>query len=387
MTIILKENEWAHDMIQSNDLGKKPTETLRRVARYYLDNGYSPVDTRKKLDSFLIRCEPSSSLLKWSGKLDDAVSLATKYKAVDIDSIDITDAEMEKIDSLGGKQTRRLAFTLLCLAKYWDAVNKSPDHWVNSKDNEIMAMANINTSIRRQCLMYYNLHAAGMIQFSKRVDNTNVKVCFAEEGETILHITDFRNLGYQYLMYHGEPYFVCTNCGITSKLANPGVGRKQRYCKKCAAEIAIQQQVNSVMRLRYRAADKLNTNLGVYTIYMHQCPNQKGYVGMTSTSLYDRWRNGDGYVHNESFYSDIKKYGWDNIKHYKIAVVQDRELAKDIESFLIQKYKTSTNKNGYNRVSGKLVHKYDESAMNQYAPIEVDGNGRDVRLLEKNDMT
>ena len=32
MTVVLKENEWAHDMIERNELGNKPSETLRRVA-------------------------------------------------------------------------------------------------------------------------------------------------------------------------------------------------------------------------------------------------------------------------------------------------------------------------------------------------------------------
>lgn len=248
MTVVLKENEWAQDMIDRGELGVKPSETLRRVARYFIDKGCSPNEARKRLDSFLIRCEPTSSLTKWSNALDYAVSRASKYKSIDIDSIIITDSEMSRIDGLDGKQIKRLAFTLLCLAKYWKFVTPDNDYWVNNKDTEIMSMANINTSIKRQGLMYWTLRDAGMVQFSKKVDNTNVKVCFVEDGNPVLHITDFRNLGYQYLMYHGEPYFVCSNCGITVKINNPGVGRKQKYCKKCATEIAIQQKINSAMR-------------------------------------------------------------------------------------------------------------------------------------------
>ena len=73
MTVVLKENDWAHDMIERNELGNKPSETLRRVARYYMDKGCSPAEARKRLDSFLIRCEPTSSLTKWSNALDYAV--------------------------------------------------------------------------------------------------------------------------------------------------------------------------------------------------------------------------------------------------------------------------------------------------------------------------
>lgn len=375
MTVVLKENEWAEEMIQANDLGKKPSETLRRVARYYLDKGYSPTDTRKRLDSFLVKCEPTYSLSKWSDTLDHALTRALKYNAIKIDSIDITKPEMNRIDSLEGKQTKRLAFTLLCLAKYWKIVMPDGDNWVNNKDSEIMALANINTSIKRQGLMYWTLREAGMVQFSKKVDNTNVRVCFAEDGKVVLHITDFRNLGYQYLMYHGEPYFECVNCGITNKINNPKNNRKPKYCSECAAKIHMQQAVNSVMRLRYNSLSEANTALGVYIVYMHQCPNKKRYIGMTSTSLYKRWKNGTGYIDNQPFFADIQKYGWENIKHYKIAIVQDKNLAKDIESYYIQKYKTSLKENGYNRISGKLAYRYDESIVDQYTPVEVDKTG------------
>ena len=159
---------------------------------------------------------------------------------------------MDRIDALSGKQIRRLAFTLLCLAKYWDAISPKGGHWVNNKDSDIMRMANINTSIKRQSLMYYNLNAAGMIQFSRKVDNTNVQVCFIQPGEVVMRVTDFRNLGYQYLRYHGEPYFECSNCGVTTKYNDIHKGKKQKYCNACAAEISMQNHINAVMRQRAR---------------------------------------------------------------------------------------------------------------------------------------
>lgn len=251
MTIVLNEHEWARDMIESRSLGAKPFETLSRVAKYYIDKDYSKKEVRGMLDTFLLQCEPTASLPKWSETLDYAVARALKYDAIKIDGIEITKPEMERIDALEGKQIRRLAFTLLCLAKYWDIVNPQGDHWVNSKDSEIMRMANINTSIKRQSLMYFNLNEVGMVQFSKKVDNTNVRVCFITPGETTMVVTDFRNLGYQYLKYHGEPYFECQNCGITVKNENT-TGRKPKYCRECAVEIHMQQTVNSVMRQRYK---------------------------------------------------------------------------------------------------------------------------------------
>lgn len=250
MTIVLDEHEWAKERIDTRSLGAHPFETLSRVAKYYIDMAYPKKEVRKMLDTFLLQCDPTASLPKWSDTLDYAVARALKYDAIKIDYIEISKPEMQIIDGLDGVQTRRLAFTLLCLAKYWDAINPNGDHWVNSKDSDIMSMANIKTSIKRQSAMYHALNSLGLIQFSKKIDNTNVRVCFMREGDPALQVSDFRNLGYQYLKYCGEPYFECSNCGITTKIANPGAKKKQKYCRNCAVEIATQQNVNSVMRLR-----------------------------------------------------------------------------------------------------------------------------------------
>lgn len=251
MSIVLNENDWAAKMIKSRSLGNKPYETLCRVAKYYAENdGYSKSGVRDKIEEFLLMCEPSASITKWSHTLDIVANRAFKYKSINIDGINITDKEMAKIDSLGSRQMKRLAFTLLCLAKYWDEVNPNGDHWVNSSDSEIMGMANISASVKRQSALYHELNKLGMIQFSKKIDNTNVRVLFIEDGEPVYTVYDFNNLGYQYQMYHGEPFFVCENCGKTTKMKNPNVGRRQKYCSNCAAEIMVRQNVNSVMRGR-----------------------------------------------------------------------------------------------------------------------------------------
>lgn len=250
MSIVLNEYEWAERMINNHELGKKPIETLNRVAKYYLENKYSKREIRKMLDTFLTQCDPSASLVHWSDTLDKVAKNAGKFPLIRLDGVDITKNELERIETLGGKQVRRLAFTLLCVAKYWDVVSESNNHWVNSPDKEIMQMANINTSIKRQSLMFAELREAGFIKFSKKIDNLNVQVLFMEPGETALHIQDFRNIGYQYLKHYGAPYFECVNCGITVKIQEPARGRRQKYCPSCAIELHTKQKVDSVMRKR-----------------------------------------------------------------------------------------------------------------------------------------
>ena len=254
MSIVLNEYDWAERAIKDKALGKKPYETLSRVAKYYTYKNYARKEVRRLLDEFLLQCEPAASLVTWSDTLDSATKYATKYPLIMIDEILVTKPEMEKIDSLPGKQLRRLAFTLLCISKYLYTVSENTNYWVNTPDNEIMKMANINTSIKRQSSMFGQLKDAGMIRFSKQIDNLSVQVLFAEDGEIALRVTDFRNLGYQYMKYHGEPYFECAHCGITAKITNPenkNSSWKQKYCRDCAVEIKTKQNVNSVMRHRH----------------------------------------------------------------------------------------------------------------------------------------
>lgn len=250
MSIVLNEYEWAEQMINNHELGKKPIETLSRVAKYYYANKYSKKDVRKLLDTFLTQCDPSVSLIHWSDTLDRVAKSVDKFPIICLDGICITQKELEKIETLGGKQVKRLAFTLLCVAKYWDAVSNSNNHWVNSSDKEIMQMANINTSVKRQSMMFGELRDVGFIRFSKKIDNLNVQVTFMEDGETAMFIQDFRNIGYQFLKHYGEPYFDCVNCGITVKIQEPSRGRRQKYCPSCAVELHTKQKVESVMRRR-----------------------------------------------------------------------------------------------------------------------------------------
>ena len=250
MSIVLNEYDWAERMIANRDLGKKPIETLSRVSKYYYENHYSKREIRTLLDSFMLQCDPSISLVHWSDMLDKVTKNVNKFPLIRLDGIDVTQEELARIETLGGKQIRRLAFTLLCVAKYWNAASDKNNGWVNTSDKEIMQMANINTSIKRQSLMFAELRDAGFIRFSKKIDNLNVQVQFIQDGTTVLHIHDFRNLGYQYLHYYGGAYFECENCGITVKAQSPAKGRPQKYCPSCAVEVKTRQTVNAVMRYR-----------------------------------------------------------------------------------------------------------------------------------------
>lgn len=249
MSIILNELEWTKKAMAENDLGQNAAETLGRVAKYYAMLGYKKADIRKEVEAFFLRCKPYASVVCWSDTIESAVKYGMKHQFIMIDRVVVTKPEMEKIKAVKGVQAQRLAFTLLCIAKFTMLVEPKTDGWVNT-ERDIMKMANINTSYKRQNLLYGQLLDEGMLQASKRITNLNVRVLYMEDGEAELAITDYRNLGNQYMKYLGKPYFVCKNCGQTVKIpanANPW---SMKYCPDCAAQVKIKKSVDSVMRRR-----------------------------------------------------------------------------------------------------------------------------------------
>lgn len=263
--IVLNETEWAEEKIKSNELGDNTYETLCRVAKYYISNGYTKEYTERILGRFLIQSDPNIVLVRWGDAIQNAVKYAIKNPPIFIESIKVTKGEMNFIDSIDSTQARRLAFTLLCIAKYYDAVREVNNHWVCTKDSVVMSMANIKTSMKRQCALFRKLKDLGFLEFAKKVDNTNTRISFLdidiEDSEVVCEVTDFRNLGYQYLMYKGGSFYKCENCGLVTKVESKKKSNRLKFCKECAVKIAVRQRVNSVMKRRQRDKDNLMTSV------------------------------------------------------------------------------------------------------------------------------
>ena len=245
----MNEYKWAENAIKEKKFIDKPYESLIRIARYYTYNGFNKREVRDYLEKFILSCDNSISMASWDDKLDSIIKYADKRKLHIIDKIDISETEISEIKNLEGRQLQRLAFTLLCVAKYSNMVYEKNECWVNVPDKEIMKMANISTSIKRQSLLYSKLRDLGLIRFSNKIDNLSVQILFADNNKSVIEIKDFRNIGYQYMNYIDGGYFICASCGITCK-ENKQSSKKQKYCPDCAVKIHLQQRVCSVMRGR-----------------------------------------------------------------------------------------------------------------------------------------
>lgn len=87
-----------------------------------------------------------------------------------------------------------------------------------------------------------------------------------------------------------------------------------------------------------------------YTVYVHNFPNGKSYVGITKMKVEDRWQiDGVGYK-RQPVYAAITKFGWNNIEHLIIEDNLSREEASEKEKELIETLDSINN--GYNVSKG-----------------------------------
>lgn len=89
-----------------------------------------------------------------------------------------------------------------------------------------------------------------------------------------------------------------------------------------------------------------------YTLYVHVCPNDKNYVGITKNVPERRWGNGKNYKGCILFNRAIEKYGWNNIKHIIVLTNLTKEEAENKEQSLISFLKSNNPNYGYNIANG-----------------------------------
>lgn len=253
--ILLNEKEYAEKILESKYLNKKPSFDLRILSKYF---AFEKEFTQNKIYLELVKIMEEKydkfSLSKWQDMLLNMAKQAKKYPLVDIKYVPITKNELLSIENISSQPMKRLAFTLLCLAKYKNLVNPKNNDWVNYKFKDIFKMANISINKNAQSSMIFNMKNLGLIKMNNIVDNLCVNVCYVDKAnsEEIIKITDFRNLGYEYLLYCGESFIRCKECGILVRKTSTN----NIYCKDCS-ELVKQERDRNRMNI-VRKSRKLN---------------------------------------------------------------------------------------------------------------------------------
>lgn len=116
---------------------------------------------------------------------------------------------------------------------------------------------------------------------------------------------------------------------------------------------------------------------GNYLVYVHKNTiNNKIYIGLTK-DIKQRWKP-LSYEKCPYFHNAINKYGWHNFKHIIIISNISRELACEIEKYLIRKYNSNNPLYGYNLAEGGrggVTHRGDKHPLSKKIyQYDLDGN-------------
>lgn len=208
---------------------------LSMYARYlYHEEGLKKAGIIKELNLFMESNYPNYNPIDWSASLEKYATKANKYQLCECKGVWVTKNELTTIEEIRNKVLERLAFTLLCLAKFRNFRNPNNNNWVNYTNGEIYSMACINTTAFEKDIKFNKLKEQGLIEYAKKVNNLNIQVLYIDaDSKNELYVTDFRKLGYEWRLYKGEKYIRCADCGILSKNTNG----KRRYCKECSKNI------------------------------------------------------------------------------------------------------------------------------------------------------
>lgn len=179
--------------------------------------------------------------VRWSITLDKYVKDAGKYKLCEIEYVPITEDELDYIKDIENIRLERIMFTLLCFAKLYNLKNIKNNNWVNIRSGHIVSLARVTAAVRQQGSFYNKLKQLGLIDLSTYVGKFNMKVNFIDnEGTPVLMVSDFRELGYEYMSWKNGGYFRCKQCGILSKQNKFG---NRVYCKDCVGYQPIETKI------------------------------------------------------------------------------------------------------------------------------------------------
>lgn len=239
--IVLNEKEYAQECLKNKTVSDKPFFTLSILAKYY----YHCFDYRKKkitdlLIEFMSKNYPRYDCNKaeWDGNIEKIAANAGKFTLYEIDGVWITQAELENIESIHNKVLERLAFTMLCLAKLNNMKNPKNNGWVNLDAKEVFGLARIACSVVNRYERLGQLNQLSLLEFPKKNDNLSSRVTYInDDSEKVLFVSDFRELGYEYLKYKGENFIRCRECGILIRNNKSGT---KKYCHACAGYIPME---------------------------------------------------------------------------------------------------------------------------------------------------
>ena len=244
--IILNEKEYANERLRKNDIGENAYTTINILAKYYYhEQKLKKNEIKELLYNFLESVYPryATNQGEWADTIDNILKDLANTNLFQSDGVWITASELDEIGRLESELLQKLAFTILCIAKFKNQKKRNNNNWVSSDIKDIYDMACIKCSNKLKSKYVGDLIRLGYIRFASRIDNLNIQVLFLDdESNNELLIDDFRKLGNEYLYYRGGNFVRCADCGL---LISNNKNKTRKYCDNCGTYTPMKTKILS----------------------------------------------------------------------------------------------------------------------------------------------
>jgi hypothetical protein len=243
--LILNEEKYAKDLYDGKNQDiKSIMAKIRYVTRYLIhveqksnDDVYT--ETVKWLKQYHNNFDESS----YSNVISDAIKAAGKYPFYIIDSIKISNSELEIISSLDNLRAEKMLFVLLCMAKQQSMSNGFTNGLVKYSITDLCKAARVSVPADDREYILYEIVQRGLLGYPKKNNTQCLMVNFINVDDIALELdeSDCQELAYVYLHWknNGKGYTKCQRCNRWMKQSKT---KPRKYCEECGREVQTEQK-------------------------------------------------------------------------------------------------------------------------------------------------
>ncbi|MGD6876791.1 hypothetical protein [Bacillus infantis] len=263
-----KELDHAKQILTNGFTSKYIGSELKILAKFYKSQGYEAEKIKELLHTF---CEKK---LKGYNKaihykiINGAVSYGNneKNKLIQIDSIGISETELNTIDNLDlPHEFKRVVFTMLVMNKLSkeyiiqrDGKLKSSEYYFGGHKNyrELVSLSKITfnkkkaSSVKNIHDLIHLLNDKGIVEITS---NGNVRLLFMyeirENNSNTFIVDNYQYIGHYFDRIKGENNVKeCEHCNVPTKLYNT-----QKFCKECSENIRTEKNREKALKYYHKS--------------------------------------------------------------------------------------------------------------------------------------
>lgn len=211
--------------------GVSTTQAIWNAAIYYTQlNPADKNDVFWKIVDFMTQNYNGFMYQGYINTINKDINKAYKYKIKDVNTINITKKEMDKIMSLNDIRKEKIAFVILALAKYQNAESQRDNDTFYAKTSEIFKFARVVIPAKDRDLYFGFAYKEGLLKQNFSIGYNALTAAFVDhdEDEVILTLDeyDYLELAYAFLNYKNGGYKRCKVCGRWFRAKNNAM----QYC-------------------------------------------------------------------------------------------------------------------------------------------------------------